>query len=79
MQTQTVIMPSELTAANGAKSLLMGEFSEEIEMQCPECDQDECDEDCEICSGNYTYLQKVPVTWATIKAIYAKAAEHFGV
>ncbi len=77
--SETIKMPKELTAENGAKSLLMGEFHEEIEMTCPECDDDLEDEDCHICDGAGTYTQMVPVSWTTIKAIYAMAAKHLSV
>jgi len=69
-----VLMPKSLTAENGAKSLFMGEFSEQMEMTCPECaDEEEHDEDCVICNGSVQYLQKVPVSWSTVKDIYAMA------
>jgi len=32
---KTVLMPKRLTAENGAKALLIGEFFEFIEIQCP--------------------------------------------
>ena len=35
--TNTVLMPSALTAENGAKALLIGEFHETLEMACPVC------------------------------------------
>lgn len=70
---QIALMPRALTAENGAKSALMGEFHETIEFSCRECDED--DEECELCNGTGQLLQKVPVDWTTIKAIYAKAVE----
>ena len=36
--TKTVMMPRELTAENGAKALLIGEFEESIILPCPRCD-----------------------------------------
>jgi len=71
-----VLMPSALTAENGAKSLLIGKFSESIQSTCPECGGDgySCDE----CYGTGEVIQWVPVTWTTTKAIYKKAVEHFG-
>ena len=73
-----VFMPRELTAENGAKSLLMGEFSERIEMPCPECtDLGEIDVECGDCEGSGKIWHFVPVSWTTITAIYAKAVEHF--
>lgn len=55
-------LPSELTYENGAKYLLVGEFSESIELT---------DEDGD------TYQQPVPVRWSTIKRIYREAAKWF--
>lgn len=62
-----VVMPRSLTAENGAKALLMGEFFEEHE--------------CSYYNGDgelVEYTEKVPVSWATIKEIYAKIVEHYG-
>lgn len=56
-------MPKELTAENGAKALLNGEFSEEIMIY----------NDLE----GVEFPQKVSVTWSTIKAIYSKIVEHY--
>lgn len=73
-----ILMPESLTAEEGHKSLLIGEFFETIEVQnddycgCGKCDycidvQDE---------GAEPYvLQKVPVSWTTIKEIYSKIVE----
>lgn len=68
-----VLMPEELTAENGAKSLLMSEFHEVVELECGACDAD--DEDCEVCGGNGSYTYRVPVSWPTIKSIYRLAVE----
>lgn len=77
----TVVMPRELTAENRAKALLMGEFYSEVEMTCDWCDGEGFvdNEGCEACRGAGDYTMRVPVTWTTIKAIYAKAVEHLGV
>ena len=57
-----ILMPKELTAENGAKGLLIGEFYEETELSCLECEGDEAAE-CEICGdGSGQYIQKNPVT-----------------
>jgi len=72
-----ILMPRELTAENGAKALLIGEFQEIIELNCPYCDGDNSDPGCEICDGNTQYVQPIPVSWTTIKAIYKKAVEYF--
>ncbi|MFH0952359.1 MAG: hypothetical protein V1838_04190 [Patescibacteria group bacterium] len=76
-----IVMPRCLTAENGAKALLIGEFFEEIEVICPECFSDEAilpDEECEVCQGEGKINQKVPVSWTTIKEIYKKAVKHLG-
>lgn len=70
-------MPRSLTAENGAKALLSGEFFVEIrEPYYCDCG----DEDCEACelteTDSLTATRQVPVPWATIKEIYAKAVEH---
>lgn len=67
-------MPLRLTAENGAKAALMGEFTEETSIPCTECFGDD---ECENCDGSGRILVEVPVSWTTIKSIYAKAVEHF--
>lgn len=69
-----VLIPKKLTAENGAKSVLSGEFSETKFINCPECFGDD---DCETCDGSGRIEITVPVTWTTIKAIWAKGVEHF--
>ena len=69
-----VMVPKKLTAENGAKSVLSGEFSETKFINCPECFGDD---DCETCDGSGRIEITVPVTWTTIKAIWAKGVEHF--
>ncbi|EBM0754154.1 hypothetical protein AMA11_00985 [Salmonella enterica subsp. enterica serovar Muenchen] len=71
-----VLVPKKLTAENGAKSVLSGEFSETKFINCPECFGDD---DCETCDGSGRIEITVPVTWTTIKAIWAKGVEHFAV
>ena len=69
-----VLVPKKLTAENGAKRVLSGEFSETKYINCPECfGHDEC----ETCDGSGRIEITVPVTWTTIKAIWAKGVEHF--
>ncbi len=81
MQTETVMMPRELTAENGAKGLLSGEFHEVVIQDCPYCDStgfldiDETEE-CDSCNGEGSVAFKVPVSWTTIKEIYAMAVKH---
>lgn len=68
------IMPMKLTAENGAKGALSGEFSETKFINCPECFGDD---ECETCDGSGRIEITVPVTWTTIKAVWAKGVEHF--
>lgn len=69
-----VMVPNRLTAENGAKGMLSGEFSETKFINCPECFGDD---ECETCDGSGRIEISVPVTWTTIKAIWAKGVEHF--
>ncbi|EHR0948192.1 hypothetical protein NAZ31_003303 [Salmonella enterica] len=69
-----VMVPKKLTAENGAKSLLSGEFLETTFISCPEC---LADEECESCDGSGRIKIEVPVSWTTIKAIWNKGVEHF--
>ena len=78
---ETIIMPRSLTAENGAKYLLIGEFSESIRIACEYCDNgisyDDNLKQCEECDGLGSYNLTVSVGWTTIKEIYAKCVEHF--
>ncbi|MEH8711508.1 hypothetical protein [Klebsiella quasipneumoniae] len=69
-----VMVPMRLTAENGAKGALSGEFSETKFVNCPECFSDD---ECETCDGSGRIEITVPVTWTTIKEIWAKGVEHF--
>nr|WP_261789371.1 DUF550 domain-containing protein [Klebsiella pneumoniae] len=69
-----VMVPMRLTAENGAKWALSGEFSETKFVNCPECFGDD---ECETCDGSGRIEITVPVTWTTIKEIWAKGVEHF--
>ena len=77
-----VIMPSELTAENGAKGLLIGEFSVHHRVDCGACDdgdgsimpEDEF-EPCELCGGQGGFDINIPIPWTTIKEIYKKSVE----
>lgn len=71
-----VIVPKKLTAENGAKGVLSGEFSETTFISCPECFGDD---DCETCDGSGRIEIKVPVSWTTIKTIWAKGGEYFSI
>lgn len=68
------LVPMKLTAENGAKGALLGEFSETKFINCPECFGDG---ECETCDGSGRIGIKVPVNWTTIKEIWAKGVEHF--
>lgn len=81
--TDKILMPKELTAENGAKYLLSGEFRESIILQCEDCngtgeDEHSNDQTCESCSGSGDYNQAVTVSWTTIKKIYKMSAEFLG-
>lgn len=69
-----VMVPMRLTAENGAKGALSGEFSETKFVNCSECF---CDDECETCDGSGRIEITVPVSWTTIKEIWAKGVEHF--
>jgi len=56
-------MPRELTAENGAKGLLSGEFFIDVEFYDDE--------------GNL-HCRKQAIDWTTIKEIYAMAVKHLG-
>ncbi len=67
----TVVLPSKLTAENGAKALLIGEFHEIIKIDNPaHCGCGECDYCAEFPESEETIEHKVPVSWDTIKSIY---------
>lgn len=74
-------MPDELTAENGAKGLLIGEFKQRVAVCCPECGGDgespHEEGDCEFCDGDGSCWQDVTIDWSTIKDIYKMAAKHF--
>ncbi len=69
-----VVVPKRLTAENGAKGALSGEFSETTFISCQECFGDD---DCDTCDGSGRIEIKVPVTWSTIKSIWDKGIEYF--
>ncbi|HIH4738367.1 TPA: hypothetical protein ACYSBZ_005437 [Klebsiella oxytoca] len=69
-----MMVPMRLTAENGAKGALSGEFSETKFVNCPECFGDD---ECETCDGSGRIEIKVPVSWTTIKEIWIKGVEHF--
>lgn len=70
------LMPKRLTAENGAKALLLGEFKLEVTRECPEClDLEEPAEGCEICDGAGEYGQRHTIPWDKIKFIYSEAVK----
>ncbi|EFN5445489.1 hypothetical protein FQI18_10255 [Escherichia coli] len=71
-----VMVPKRLTAENGAKGALSGEFSETTFISCLECFGDD---DCDTCDGSGRIEIKVPVTWSTIKSIWDKGIAYFAV
>lgn len=74
--SDNVTMPKTLTAENGAKALLMGEFFEEVEVTNPEyCGCGACDFCAHYAQPPETIIIKVPVSWTTIKDIYKMAVE----
>jgi len=83
--SEAIKMPKELTAENGAKGLLSGEFKEVIDIYCDNCnsgtvtDPSGSEYECEECSGSGYVNQSVPISWSTIKDIYAMAVKHLEV
>jgi hypothetical protein len=74
------IMPRQLTAENGAKALLLGEFKLLVTKECPECcDLEEPAEGCSICDGEGEHGQTHTIPWDKIKFIYSKAVEGLAV
>ncbi|MBS6039950.1 Lar family restriction alleviation protein [Pseudomonas sp.] len=70
------VMPRRLTAENGAKALLLGEFKLEVTRECPEClELEEPTEGCEICDGAGEYGQRYTIPWDKIKFIYSEAVK----
>lgn len=70
------LMPTRLTAENGAKALLLGEFKLEVTSECPECrDLVEPLEGCEVCDGEGEYGQQHMIPWDQIKFIYSEAVK----
>ena len=62
MLEDIILMPRALTAENGAKAALMGEFKIDVEITYEDGEEE-------------TIVVDVP--WTTIKAIYAAAVKHF--
>jgi len=68
-----LVMPRRLTAENGAKAAMIGEFFVYHNTTCPDCLGD----GCEDCNGIGGFSQQIPIPWTTIKEIYAKAVSLF--
>jgi DnaJ-class molecular chaperone len=72
-------MPRELTAENGAKGLLSGEFKENAMTTCNACKGTGRNlsgaSRCNRCKGTCEELLSLNVSWTTIKAIYAMAVK----
>ncbi|WP_313626253.1 ead/Ea22-like family protein [Kosakonia sp.] len=65
------VMPLKLTAANGAKGALSGEFHILRTVTCRECGGD----GCEDCDDQGEWEEEIPIGWDIIKLIYAAAVE----
>ncbi|EKF63544.1 hypothetical protein B194_3610 [Serratia plymuthica A30] len=63
------IMPLTLTAANGAKGALSGEFKVSRTVTCNECGGDGCND----CGDAGEFEEEITVPWDTIKEIYRAA------
>lgn len=73
----TVILPRKLTAENGAKALLIGEFSQKFPTFCYECMgegvvelEDGNKYMCKECEGRGEYTEEINISWVNIKKIY---------
>ncbi|WP_434134407.1 hypothetical protein JQR88_11100 [Pseudomonas luteola] len=75
--SEYVSVPRRLTAENGAKAALSGEFTVEYTATCPDCSEIDADDECVICRGEVDYTESVTIPWSTIKDIYAAAIHHF--
>lgn len=63
------IMPLTLTAANGAKGALSGEFKVSRTVRCYECGGEGCDD----CADAGEFEEEITVPWDTIKEIFRTA------
>lgn len=81
-------VPAQLTAENGAKAALAGEFKEHVHYAaCSVCDMfgnidgSEDDESvrCEACDGDGRLWMDVYISWDNIKQIWRAGMQHFGV
>lgn len=65
------VMPLKLTAANGAKGALSGEFHVTNRIVCQSCGG----EGCEDCNEDGGWDAEIPIGWDTIKRIHEAAVE----
>ena len=73
-----VIMPRKLTAENGAKEALIGEFAVRSHTFCHHCANKEREEGCEVCGGSGELVADVNIPWTVIKEIYNRAVKTLG-
>jgi hypothetical protein len=74
-----VLMPRSLTAENGAKALMIGEFFQHSFIPNPSyCGCGKCDFCHDFPDTPETIESKIPVSWNLIKKIYAFAVKHLG-
>jgi hypothetical protein len=76
-----IILPDALTAENGAKSLLIGEYFVDttytcidLELNVNDCDSCPHEDNCD--GGTIYYKEDIP--WTTIKEIYKKIVDNLG-
>lgn len=71
------LMPLTLTAENGAKNALTGEFHTIEHIGCVVCGGDgiDGDDECDNCDGSGDVVVQAPVSWTTIKDIYKAAVK----
>jgi len=78
--SDSVLLPRKLTAENGAKALLSGEFIQTVEVNNPDycgCGDLYCGT-CETSPNEpETITEEVYISWDNIKAIYSKIVSHF--
>lgn len=77
------LVPTNLTAENGARLALSGEFFVEVGCVCTGCDgqgygeSDSEDDECEACQGTGEVANIAMIGWPTIKEIWSAGVEHF--
>lgn len=73
------LMPISLTAENGAKGALSGEFFTYHNVECYDCDGTGegygDDDECETCEGAGSLTEKTTIPWDVIKDIYSEAVK----